>query len=131
LNVPINAGTFYQSEIASARITQAQLGTLDVRQKLELEIDQNYADISSGLNEVNIRLRAIDAAELSRKATEKSYQGGVRTRLDVLNTVQTVFLVKEQYINSVVDLAVNYLRLSNMTAQPPAETISELQLLLF
>lgn len=131
LSVPVNAGTFYEAQIASAKISQAQLTTAQVRRKLEVDITQSHADVNSGMREVNIRLQAVEAAELSLKSTEKSFAGGVRTRLDVLNSVQTLYTVNEQYINSVMDLAKAYLTLSNLTSQPVSDTVSKVQTLLF
>jgi outer membrane protein TolC len=129
--VPVNAGTFYQAQIASAKISQAQLTTAQVRQKLEVDVEQTHADVISGLQELNIRLLAIEAAELSLTATEKSFSGGVRTRLDVLNSVQTLFVVNDQYINSVVELTKSYLTLNNLTSQPVSESVAKLQAFLF
>lgn len=131
VSVPVNAGTFYQAQIASAKISQAKLSTAQTIQKLEVDVEQSHADVVSGLVEVNIRLDAIEAAELGLKATEKSFSGGVRTRLDVLNSVQTLYVVNEQYITSVVDLAKAYLTLSNLTSQPTAEAVAKVQTLLF
>lgn len=131
VSVPVNAGTFYQAQIASAKISQAQLNTAQVRQKLEADVEQGHADVLSGLAEVNIRLQAIEAAELSLKATEKSFAGGVRTRLDVLNAAQTVYQVNEQYITSVIDLAKAYLTVSNLSSQKVSTTVGKLQTLLF
>lgn len=131
VSVPVNAGTFYQAQIASAKISQAQLNTAQVRQKLEVDVEQNHADVLSGVTEVNIRLQAVEAAELSLLATEKSFAGGVRTRLDVLNAAQTVYQVNEQYINSVIDLAKSYLTLSNLSSQQVSTTVGDLQRLLF
>lgn len=131
VSVPINAGTFYQAQIASAKISQSQLNTSQVKQKLEVDVNQNYADVLAGINEVTIRLKAIEAAELGLLATEKSYAGGVRTRLDVLNSVQTLYTTNEQYINSVIDLTKSYLSLSNLSSRPVSATINTLQTLLF
>lgn len=131
LSVPVNAGTFYEAQIASAKISQAQLATAQVRRKLEVDITQSHADVNSGMREVNIRLQAVEAAELSLTSTQKSFAGGVRTRLDVLNSVQTLYTVNEQYINSVMDLAKAYLTLSNLTSQPVSETVSKVQTILF
>ena len=131
VSVPVNSGTFYQAQIASARISQAQLSTMQARQKVEVDVEQNHADVVSGLNEVNIRLQAIESAQLSLTATEKSFSGGVRTRLDVLNSVQTLYVVNDQYINSVIDLAKNYLSLNNQVSRPVSTTIRDLQRLLF
>lgn len=131
VSVPVNAGTFYQAQIASAKISQAKLTTAQTLQKLEVDVEQSHADVVSGLIEVNIRLQAIEAAELGLNATEKSFSGGVRTRLDVLNSVQTLYVVNEQYITSIVDLAKAYLTLSNLTSQPISEAVSKVQTLLF
>ena len=77
------------------------------------------------------RVQAIEAAELSKTANERSFKGGVRTRIDVLNSVQVLFSTREEYLNTIVRLTRNHFALSRNSATPVAQTISELQPLLF
>lgn len=55
----------------------------------------------------------------------------VRTRIDVLNSVQVLFSTREEYLNTIVRLTRNHFELSRNSATPVAQTISELQQLLF
>ncbi|MFN7506347.1 MAG: hypothetical protein ACK5Q1_12395, partial [Limnobacter sp.] len=80
---------------------------------------------------VRARLQAIESAKLSVTANEKSFTGGVRTRLDVLNSVETLYVVNQQYIQSVIELARNYLKLSNQAALPVKDTVSQIHQILF
>lgn len=131
ISVPINAATFYEASAATARLNQARLNTLEVKEQVESEVEQAHFSVTAGLEEVKARLRAIESAKLSVTANEKSFTGGVRTRLDVLNSVETLYVVNQQYIQSVAELARNYLKLSNQAALPVNDTVAQIHQILF
>ena len=84
-----------------------------------------------GLEEVRARLRAIESAKLSVTSNEKSFGVGVRTQLDVLNSVETLYVVNQQYIESVIELGRNYLKLCNSAALPATDTVQQVRQILF
>lgn len=131
VNVPINAATFYEASAATARLNQARLTTLEVKEKIESGVEQAHFSVTAGVEEVRARLRAIESAKLSVTANEKSFTGGVRTRLDVLNSVETLYVVNQQYIKSVAELARNYLNLNNQAALPVKDTVAQIHQILF
>jgi protease secretion system outer membrane protein len=131
VSVPINAGTFYEASAATARLSQARLSTREILEKVESSVEQSHFNVVVGLEEVRARLQAIESAKLSVTANEKSFTGGVRTRLDVLNSVETLYVVNQQYIQSVIELARNYLKLSNQAALPVKDTVSQIHQILF
>lgn len=131
LSVPLSAGSFYQSSAASADVSRSKFQTESVMQEVERDVRFFHSEVEVGLNESGSRLQAIEAAELSRTANERSFKGGVRTRIDVLNSVQVLFSTREEYLNTIVRLTRNHFALSRNSATPVAQTISELQQLLF
>ncbi|HEX4856453.1 MAG TPA: TolC family protein, partial [Limnobacter sp.] len=124
-------GTFYQSNAASADVSRSKFQTASVMQEVERDVRFYHSEVEVGLKESVSRLQAIEAAELSRTANERSFKGGVRTRIDVLNSVQVLFSTREEYLNTVVRLTRNHFELSRNSATPVTQTISELQQLLF
>ena len=131
INVPINAATIFEGSAAAAKLSQARLGAREVREKVEADVEQFYLRVVMGLEEVRARLRAIESAKLSVTANEKSFGVGVRTRLDVLNSVETLYVVNQQYIESVIELGRNYLKLCNSAALPATDTVQQVRQILF
>jgi protease secretion system outer membrane protein len=65
-----------------------------------------------------------EAAEFSVEANTKSYQGGVRTAVDVLNAIQTVFQVKSEYVTLATTQAQNILALQLLAATAPLDSVA-------
>lgn len=131
INFPLQAGgvmnvftSGYGVDKAKAQVRQAEL-------KVGQDVERFHTLVTAGLDESNIRLQAIESAALSVVANEKSFRGGVRTRLDVLNSVQTQFQVNEDYVTSLLSLANNVMNLGIQGAQAPEEIVVDLQRLLF
>jgi protease secretion system outer membrane protein len=80
---------------------------------------------------LKIQLDAIKAAELSVEANAKSYEGGVRSAVDVLNATQTVFQVKSEYVTAVTTQAENMLGLLHLTSSNPYESLESAYKYLF
>lgn len=131
VSVPISAATFYEASAATAQLSQARLTTREVQEQVELEIELAHSNVIAGIEEIRARFRAIESAKLSVNANEKSFSGGIRTRLDVLNSVETLYVVNQQYIQSVIELARNYLKLHNQAALPVRDTVTEIHQILF
>lgn len=131
LSVPLSASTFYEAQAATARITQQRLKTEQITKDLGELLDEAHAKVIAGQLEVQARKRAIDSAELSLEANQKSYEGGVRTRLDVLNAVETLYNVKLDYLDALTELTKSYLSLRNLSAMNTNDSISALQKSLF
>ena len=63
-------------------------------------------------------------ARLSLEANQKSYEGGVRSSVDVLNATQTVFQVKSDFVTAATSQAENLLGLAMQTATEPQVAVS-------
>ena len=111
VNVPLQAGTYFAIQGVQANYDKARYFTKDAEEKAKLDVIRLRSTLDTGFDSLDIQKEAIKAAELSVEANIKSYEGGVRTTVDVLNATQTVFQVKSDYVTAVTVQAENYLSL--------------------
>lgn len=111
VSVPLQAGTFYALQGVKANFDKSRAATRDAEEKAKVEVGRLRSLLDTGFDSLDIQKDAIKAAELSVEANIKSYEGGVRTTVDVLNATQTVFQVKSDYVTAVTVQAENYLAL--------------------
>lgn len=131
VTLPLQASSFYQMRGAAAAATRSQEATRDAELRTRLEIQRLWDLVSAGLKEVAIRRDAISSAELSVEANEKSFRGGVRSQVDVLNSIQTLYQVQHEYVNAVLTLVDNYLHLLLQSATPVDEAMAQVESVLF
>ena len=111
VNLPLQAGTYFAIQGVAASYQKSKEATRDVEEKTKVDVQRLRAQLEAGFESLAIQQDAIKSAELSVEANIKSYEGGVRTTVDVLNATQTVFQVKSDYVTSVTTQAENYLAL--------------------
>ena len=87
--------------------------------------------MDTAFESLDIQLDAIKAAELSVEANAKSYEGGERSAVDVLNATQTVFQVKSEYVTAVTTQTENLLALMNLSSTNPLESLETAYKFLF
>lgn len=131
LTVPLKAGTLYGIDAAQASVVKAQESLREVESKVRLEADRLTALVSSGMEALRIQREAIAAAELSVQANRQSYQGGVRTAVDVINALQTVYQVKSEYVGLATAQSENILGLILLAATEPQDGVTETYRYLF
>ena len=131
MSVPLKAGTVFSMDAAQATVIKTQESLREIESKIRLDADKLRALVESGSQSLQIQLEAIEAAELSVEANTKSYQGGVRTAVDVLNAIQTVFQVKSDYVSLATTQAQNILALVLLSATVPQDAVLQAQAYLF
>ena len=124
---PLNAGTFYQTGAARASARRAFEERRQVEERARTELERFHALVTGGQQALDISAKAIEAAELSVEANSKSYEGGVRTSVDVVNAIQTMFEVKNAYVNAATTLALNYLNVQLLAGVPSEEALRATQ----
>jgi protease secretion system outer membrane protein len=127
VNLPLQVGSFFQMRGANANANRAREQTRDTEQKTELEVERLWSLVNAGKSELAIRLSAISSAELSVEANEKSFKGGVRSQIDVLNSIQILFQVQQEYVNALLGLSENYLNLLLLAAVPAEQAVARVQ----
>jgi len=124
VSMPLQAGNFYARESVQANYLKAKEATRDVEEKTRLEVEKLREQIETGLELLTIQKDAIAAAELSLEANQKSYEGGVRSAVDILNATQTVFQVKSEFVTATTSQAENLLSLAFQTATEPQAAVA-------
>src|SRR6185369_15439823 len=98
--LPLQSGSFLDVSGAKAALVKATEDVRAARVKTRLEIERLYALVVNGRMELPIRLEAMQAAQSSVKANTESFQRGVRSQIDVLNSIQTQFQTQVDYVGS-------------------------------
>jgi outer membrane protein, protease secretion system len=111
VNMPLQAGTYFGRKTVEANYLKAKEATRDTEEKTRVEVERLREQIETGLEALKIQKDAVAAAELSLEANQKSYEGGVRSAVDILNATQTVFQVKSDYVVALMRVAEDLLQL--------------------
>jgi protease secretion system outer membrane protein len=131
LSVPLRASTVYSMQSAEANVVKTQEALRETESSIRLSADKLRGLVINGVQALKIQREAIEAAEFSVEANTKSYQGGVRTAVDVLNAIQTVFQVKSEYVTLATTQAQNILALLLLGAMAPLDSVEVTQQYLF
>ena len=100
LSAPVGINPFYENKKAAIEIISAQENLRYAQELATSEVTRLYEAVNSYQDEVAIRLRALDAARLAVEGNEKSYQGGVKTNIDVLTSYQNLVDAEVALVNS-------------------------------
>ena len=131
INFPLQATSIPQISGALAQADRARERRRQAEQEAQLEVDRLRALVDSGQQEFTIRKEGILAAELAVDSNLKSQQGGVRTTIDVLNAIQTLATVRNDYVNTAATLAENYMNLLLQAGYTTDEAIARIERTLF
>lgn len=100
LSAPVGINPFFENKRAAIEIISAQENLRYAQELATSEVTRLYEAVNSYRDEVAIRLRALDAARLAVEGNEKSYQGGVKTNIDVLTSYQNLVDAEVALVNS-------------------------------
>jgi outer membrane protein TolC len=99
--------------------------------QVQLQVQQLYNDLQAAIQEVTIRRDGVTAAKLSLEANQRSYEGGVRSQLDVLDALQAVNASEAGYLSARLRLAENHFKLSALVATDIRAVLQQVQAMLF
>ena len=131
VSFPLQGQTVVQISSARAQAERAREQRRQTEQGVQLDIERLRALVESGQQELTIRKEAIGAGELALRANLMGQQAGVRTSVDVLNSIQTLANVRNDYANTAATLAENYLSLLLQSAYETNEALARIQQVLF
>jgi len=127
VSAPLNAASLFQVGAANATVRRSFEERRLVEERARTELERLHALVDGGRQALAINAKAIAAAELSVEANSRSYEGGVRTNVDVVNAIQTVFEVKNAYVQAATTLATNYLNLQLLAGVEPEDALATTQ----
>jgi outer membrane protein TolC len=112
LSAPLGFSTYYDGQRAASELVRTQESLRFAQDSLATETTRLYLAIISYRDEIRIRAQAVEGAKLSVEANVRSYQGGVKTNIDVISSYQTLADAEVALVNSRLILAEAELRLA-------------------
>lgn len=131
IDVPIQPNSFFKRTAADLELNKAQEQARNTVQQIRLDVERFYSQVEAVQSELLVRAEAIKASELSLDATEQSFKGGVRTRLDVLNALQALFQARSDYALAQLRLGENFLALLTLSATDADTALTQINNLIF
>jgi outer membrane protein/protease secretion system outer membrane protein len=128
LNVPIYSGGFVSSQVrqAVADLERAQEALEADRRDLAMRVEKEFRGITEGVLRVRALEQAVRSAETSVVSSRRSFEGGARTVVDVLNAEQ-------QRVSALHDLAsarylymLSRIRLRSLAGEADIAAINEI-----
>jgi protease secretion system outer membrane protein len=131
IDLPLQAGSFYKGTAADLELSKAQEQARNTLQQIKLEVERYYSQVEAIQSELSVRAEAIKASELSLDATEQSFKGGVRTKLDVLNALQALFQSRADFASAQLRLGEAFLALLTVSATDTDAALTQINDLIF
>lgn len=129
--LPLQSSSVLDVTSAKAGLAKASEELIAAKLNARLEVQRLYELVHNGRLEMPIRLEAVEAAKKSLEASEKSFKGGVRTLIDVLNSIQTLFQTQDDHVAAMLNLGANFVALHAFVDTPSTEVLGELEKFLF
>lgn len=102
-----------------------------VEEQTMMLTSQLYESVVLGRDALENKRVAVETAKLSVEANEKSLTAGVRTTIEVLNSIDTLYQAKNDYAATALNLGNAYLNLLLITGESPGDAIAQTQRFLF
>lgn len=131
VSVPLDAGKVIGVMSADVTEIKAQETRRQVEEQALLQLNQFYESVVLGSDALRNKRLAVEAAELSVLANERSSQAGVRTTIEVLNSIDMLYQARNDYATTAVNIATSLLNLLLLSAHSPENAISQTQSFLF
>ena len=127
LNVPIFSGGFVNSQTrqAVADLERAQQALEATRRDLGMRIEKEFRGITEGVLRVRALEQAVRSAETSVISSRKSFEGGARTVVDVLNAEQQQVSALRDLANARYLYMISRIRLRSLAGEADAAAIDE------
>ena len=131
VSLPMDATKVIGALSADANESQAHETRRQVELQALMQIYQFYETFVLGEQALTNKKLAIESAELSVIANTKSAQAGIRTTMEVLNSIDILYQAKNDYATAEVSLANALLNLLLLSAYPTEDVIAQTQTFLF
>ena len=131
VSVPLDATKVISRLSADASEAKAFEVRRQTEDQILLQTNQYYESVVLGYQALQDKRKAVESAQLSVEANERSSQAGVRTMIEVLNSIDNLFQAKNDYATTAVNVGTAYINLLLLNATPPAEAVAQTQKFLF
>ena len=132
LSVPIFAGGGVNASVrqALANKDRAEQTLEAARRELGVRVYKEFRGVSEGVLRVRALEQAVRSAELAQESSRKSFQGGARTRIDVLNSETAVVIAKRDLAQARYVFLISQLRLQALVSDAGLTSIESVNLAL-
>ncbi|WP_028620274.1 TolC family outer membrane protein [Pseudomonas sp. Ant30-3] len=119
LDIPLYRGGAVRASVAKAeaQLAGAQSDYDVQRQQLAEDIEADYLGVVAGFTKSKAMQRAVESNQRALISTEKGFQGGVRSTVDILDAQQRVFQARRDLLNTKLDMLQSYVSLHTHTGQ--------------
>ncbi|MGF6284152.1 TolC family outer membrane protein [Pseudomonas silensiensis] len=129
LDIPLYRGGAVRASVAKAeaQVAGAQSDYDVQRQQLAEDIEIDYLGVVAGFAKSKAMLRAVESNQRALTSTEKGFQGGVRSTVDILDAQQRVFQARRDLLNTKLDMLQSYVSLHTHTGQMNRAVLEQVQ----
>ncbi|TPG94605.1 ABC transporter [Pseudomonas caspiana] len=129
LDIPLYRGGAVRASVAKAeaQLAGAQSDYDVQRQQLAEDIEADYLGVVAGFTKSKAMQRAVESNQRALTSTEKGFQGGVRSTVDILDAQQRVFQARRDLLNTKLDMLQSYVSLHTHTGQMNRGVLEQVQ----
>lgn len=129
LDIPLYRGGSTSASVrkATANLAGAQADYDAERQQLAEDVETDYMGVVAGFAKCKALQRAVESNQKALTSTEKGYQGGVRSTVDILDAQQRLFEARRDLLNSKLDMLTSYVSLHVRTGQMDRGVLEQVQ----
>jgi protease secretion system outer membrane protein len=131
LSMPLDATRVIGRLSAGAQEEKAFETRRQVEEQTMMLTNQLFQSVVLGRDALDSKKVAVEAAKLSVEANERSLIAGVRTTIEVLNSIDTLYQARNDYATTALNLGNAYLNLLLISGEAPADAIAQTQQFLF
>jgi protease secretion system outer membrane protein len=131
LSMPLDATRVIGGLSAGAQEEKAFETRRQVEEQTIMLTNQLYESVVLGREALDNKKVAVEAAKLSVEANERSLSAGVRTTIEVLNSIDTLYQTRNDYATTALNLGNAYLNLLLISGETPTDAIAQTQHFLF
>ena len=121
LSAPLGASSYFDQQNAVVALDRARENLRAAEDAAVTELRNLHAAVQSLAGEVSIRQRAVQAAQQAVEGNVKSYQGGVKTNIDVVTSYQNLAEAEAALVNSRLSQGEAALRLQQLLQAGPQD----------
>jgi outer membrane protein TolC len=128
LTVPLFSGGFVNSSVreALARLEASEDQLEALRRDLAVRVHQEFRGVTEGLSKVKALEQAVKSTEQLIVSSRRSFEAGVRTRLDILNAEQQAGQARRDLAQARFAYLLSRIRLRALAGNLRAENIDEI-----
>lgn len=129
LDIPLYSGGAVRASVAKAeaQVAGAQSDYDVQRQQLAEDIEADYLGVVAGFAKSKAMQRAVESNQRALISTQKGFQGGVRSTMDILDAQQRVFQARRDLLDTKLDMLQSYVSLHTHTGQMNRAVLEQVQ----